>query len=73
MTRLQRLQNVIGAGNFRLARRVLDIERFDHAVLDQVRGEVFDVGGLLHQVFARNARTPLACGLGFDYTFLILT
>ena len=35
MMRLQRLQNIIGAGNFGLARRVLDVERLHHAVLDQ--------------------------------------
>jgi hypothetical protein len=32
---LQHLQNIVGAGNFRLARRVLDVERLHHAVLDQ--------------------------------------
>jgi hypothetical protein len=33
--RLERLQNIVGAGNFRLARRILDVERLHHAVLDQ--------------------------------------
>src|SRR5262245_57061119 len=31
----ERLQNIIGAGNLRLTRRVLDVEGLHHAVLDQ--------------------------------------